>query len=893
MAHPKLPFEAYKGDGPYIFVSYPHEDAERLYRLMKRLHDLGFNLWYDEGLEPGHHWPQELADRIAHCDLFLLFVTRNTLESSFCMRETNFAVSRERNVLGVHLDDVKLSDGLEFAIGDRQSIIEPRLDAAAFSAKLLEAVSTFVAPQRVEPVAIQSPEPNIANIDKPDRRGWGWLGGVIATLVVVAVGISIEADSAVVIAAIWILVSALGGTAVWARRSTMRSKRLRWAHETLIPEVRRSIDNKNARRAYEIVLLALDVLGEDPTLVELRDEVSNEAKIETDPPGAEVHIRPFEKGGEWSYFGQTPVSNRLPTGAYQLKVELPGYTTVFVAVTNPSFELQSLAAPPGSILQIDPVIHLDPTGTVPEDMVRVPALQYSFTFGGMPINQLLDVPSFFIDRYAVSNRDYKTFVDEGGYENADHWSDLRFEDGDATLTWDEALDRMRDSTDRHGPANWSLGEYADGEEDYPVTGISWFEAMAYARYRDKSLPTVFHWLRAAFSRSERGQPLTPAITAHSNFGNAGLVANGSLNSMGPYGMFDLAGNAREWILNGAADGERWILGGAWSEESYAYNNHCYLDPWDRSDVNGFRCLKNESPYPEALDAPYRNPLRDYTDLEPASPEVLATYRAQLSVTHGRLNPSEPQQLPSSNAHWHRQRVEIDAGYDGERMAMHLFFPVNASAPFQSSVFFPGMHAWQMELPLDDYEDDLLYRYIEPYVRSGRAVLMPVWNGSFERNNGFLRHRGRDYYVAREIQLKHWRQELSNVLDYVETRDDLDSDAVMFSGVSFGEAYTWPLLALEKRLKGAILCSGGLPFHKEPAMADGIHYLPEITIPVTLINGTHDTMYPQSTRDPVRKFIGSSDFKQVELEAGHFPFPRNDYIREVTDWCDKHLGPVPG
>ena len=62
--------------------------------------------------------------------------------------------------------------------------------------------------------------------------------------------------------------------------------------------------------------------------------------------------------------------------------------------------------------------------------------------------------------------------------------------------------------------------------------------------------------------------------------------------------------------------------------------------------------------------------------------------------------------------------------------------------------------------------------------------------------------------------------------------------------------------------------------------------------MTLINGIHDTMYPQSTRDPGRKFIGSTDFKQVELEAGHFPFARNDYIREVTDWCDEHLGTVP-
>ena len=91
MGQPNLPFEAYTGDEPYVFVSYAHEDADRVYDLIGRLNELGFNLWYDEGLEPGHSWPQGLADRIAHCDLFLIFITGQTLASNFCVRETNFA----------------------------------------------------------------------------------------------------------------------------------------------------------------------------------------------------------------------------------------------------------------------------------------------------------------------------------------------------------------------------------------------------------------------------------------------------------------------------------------------------------------------------------------------------------------------------------------------------------------------------------------------------------------------------------------------------------------------------------------------------------------------------------------------------------------------------------
>ena len=101
----KRPFTAYQGDDPYIFVSYAHEDSVSVYPEIQRLHDQGFNIWYDEGISPGHSWPQELADKVADCSLFLLFITAHSPDSEFCVRETNFAVNRKREVLTVHLDE--------------------------------------------------------------------------------------------------------------------------------------------------------------------------------------------------------------------------------------------------------------------------------------------------------------------------------------------------------------------------------------------------------------------------------------------------------------------------------------------------------------------------------------------------------------------------------------------------------------------------------------------------------------------------------------------------------------------------------------------------------------------------------------------------------------------
>ena len=56
---------------------------------------------------------------------------------------------------------------------------------------------------------------------------------------------------------------------------------------------------------------------------------------------------------------------------------------------------------------------------------------------------------------------------------------------------------FRDKTGRPGPSTWELSTYAEGQADYPVTGVNWYEAAAYAEFVGKSLPTVYHWDEAA------------------------------------------------------------------------------------------------------------------------------------------------------------------------------------------------------------------------------------------------------------------------------------------------------------------------------------------------------------------------------------------------------------
>ena len=140
------PFPAYRGSDPYVFVSYAHEDAEEIYRDLTFLNDQGFRIWYDDGISPGHNWPEALAEAIAKCDLFLFFVSKDSIESSHCQRELHFAMEGDKAVVAIHVDDSSLPTGLKFVLGNQQAIMKRDLPESQYREKLAAAVREFVAP---------------------------------------------------------------------------------------------------------------------------------------------------------------------------------------------------------------------------------------------------------------------------------------------------------------------------------------------------------------------------------------------------------------------------------------------------------------------------------------------------------------------------------------------------------------------------------------------------------------------------------------------------------------------------------------------------------------------------------------------------------------------------
>src|SRR5207244_1096846 len=174
-------------------------------------------------------------------------------------------------------------------------------------------------------------------------------------------------------------------------------------------------------------------------------------------------------------------------------------------------------------------------------------------------------------------------VDADGYRKPEYWKEPFIENGRA-LSLKEALAKFQDKTGRPGPSTWEVGDYPEGQAEYPVTGVSWYEAAAYARYAGKSLPTVYHWINAA------GISDAASIIPLSNLRGQGLSPVGSHQGMSPFGTYDMAGNAKEWCWN-ATGGKRSILGGAWNEPPYMFVDQDAQSPFERLPTFGFRCVK--------------------------------------------------------------------------------------------------------------------------------------------------------------------------------------------------------------------------------------------------------------------------------------------------------------
>ena len=681
-----------------------------------------------------------------------------------------------------------------------------------------------------------------------------WNVGLIAGLVVVAA-------------------AALAASAFLVRRQSM----LRWAHDVAFPEIERLLLTPEKERAYALALRVEGIVPSSPRLARLMPLVSGTLSIVTDPPGAQAYVRPYGRpDAPWEPLGLTPVADRrLAVGPKHWRVERPGYAPAEGSANVPPGEADNVG------------IKLDESGRVPPGMVRIPGEtvrlpQFQICFS--PTARLAD---FWIDRYEVTNKDYRLFVEAGGYRDRRFWQHPFERDG-RTLSWEEAMTAFVDRTGTPGPATWESGRFAPGRDDHPVTGVSWYEAAAYAAFAGKRLPSAYHWNLAAGVLRD-----TDYVIPRSNFGGRDLAPAGSFDGLGVFGTYDMAGNAKEWCSN-EAGGKRVNFGGAWNEAQYWFFLFDHYPAFMRADNFGFRCMKDigETVAAEPAHAPLKvSPEPDYAKMRPCSDEVFEAYRSLYSYTRTALAARVESRLEWSPDTVVEKVSFLDAG-GGERMIAYLFLPRNAKPPYQSVVYFPGSSAMSLASVFE--YSTVKNHEVELFTKGGRAFVFPVFWNTFERQKRPLPPRNRQF--LRDRMIRH-HLELARTLDYLETRADFDAGRIAYQGLSWG-AYAGPVhVALENRFRAANFVGGGFywemyaPDRGSPEW-DAINFAPRVRVPVLMQNGRYDAFYPLETNSRrLFQILGTAerDKHLVVYPTGHSVWLLNEYRRDIFDFLDRYLG----
>lgn len=240
---------------------------------------------------------------------------------------------------------------------------------------------------------------------------------------------------------------------------------------------------------------------------------------------------------------------------------------------------------------------LVPTGTVPVALAN----------GQTAPTQ---IAAYYLDRFAVTNQQFQRFVDAGGYDALEIWP---------REVW-PSLMKFTDRTHAPGPREWENGRYPAGKADHPVVGVCWFEAVAYATWVGKRLPTAAEWQKAAgwpehysggaCTRFPWGDVFDPErANIGSNGGGKTEPVGARAKGGTPNGILQLTGNVWEWLTERldaipchpdesfvASRPMRRIAGGAFDTyfPAEATNQFVTGQPeLDRRENIGFRCAVSE------------------------------------------------------------------------------------------------------------------------------------------------------------------------------------------------------------------------------------------------------------------------------------------------------------
>jgi len=642
----------------------------------------------------------------------------------------------------------------------------------------------------------------------------------------------------------------------------------------LLPELEKDVSKigseVEASANWDVYLRAKDIkskLKKNNEFNDLWERITIPLTVITSPKGAAFYAKPYAKPDtSWLYFGETPIYNiDFPRGLSRVKLKLQDFVeqediygfSYFNKYLNDTINYQLYAKE-----------------DIPEGMVYVPSESYREFFGNIQTSNIL-IGEYFIDKHEVTNYQYKTFVNAKGYENQQYWDFPIIKQGD-TLSWEAAIALFVDKTGWAGPSNWELSDYLKGQDDFPVSGVSWYEAAAFAKFMNKNLPTIYHWTNLAYIKA------TSEIIKYGNYRSNKLKEVQQSDDLTRYGTYNFAGNVSEWLYNASED-KKYIQGGNFKEPEYFYNYPMAIDPWERSEMTGFRCIKylSDTNLVE-LTKPHKLRIRDFDNVEIVSDEIFDVYLDRYSYNKTDLN---PRLISETDYESHiRKIIELDVPYEDTPLLIYIYLPKMVKPPYQSVIYFPHIGA----LIQDDTSAIELDSFYDYHIKSGRVLIWPVYYGTYGRGKFFDPQNAHEWIQCRTYSMI----DMQLTCDYLYENGEFINDKIAYYGVSWG-GYMAPFaLAIEKRIKVGICCTFGVQSSESYPEYDQVNYLPRIKRPMLLMDGIYDQDFTIDQQQAFYDLLGTpvEHKKWCKYKSTHW-IPRNDLINESLSWLNKYFGPV--
>ncbi|MBS1813187.1 MAG: protein kinase [Acidobacteria bacterium] len=681
---------------------------------------------------------------------------------------------------------------------------------------------------------------------------------------------------------------AIIAVAVWSFR---RQANLRWAHGQ-IERIAQFAAEQKYFEAYDLAAQVKQYLPNDARLLELMPKVADPLSVATEPAGARIFLTRFasEKA---ELIGTTPLSNySIARGEYILRVEIDGYAPFERTISNLLARTGNAWVPPDEPSNFN--IKLLPLDQTPERMVLVPGGKYKLTSRTKPTEEGVQLDDYFIDKYEVSNREYKEFITAGGYFNPQYWQ-AAFQTSKSTVPFAEAMKEFKDRTGLPGPRSWLNQTFPEGKADFPVTDITWPEAAAYAAFRGKQLPSIYQWEKAARNGlvTYYGGYTLPwgwvefgnTVLQHANFNTNGPVpVDGFAFGMSPFGCFNMAGNVAEWCNNEVADGFL-VAGGAWSDAFYVFTDIGNFPARHSSNRLGFRCVRVTPTAKGNQGAGWIDTTHQIPKYTPTSEN---SFQAMLSHFRYDQPPLDASILESQETdEWHREKISFLGGNDEHAIA-YLYLPKSARPPFQVLQFVPAGDVYGGFFGLSQSVE----MQVAPFIKAGRAVWAVVFKGFKEREHPQIYQAPGWNTVKRRDEVIRNATDLRRGLDYLSTRTDLDLSRLAYYGYSQGAVEGLIYIAVEHRYRAMVSLANGLSpkcINWIPE-ANPANFASHIRIPKLLLNGRYDEVHPLKIWvEPLYQSL--SEPKQLHLyDAGHSP-PLEIIVPPINQWLDEVLGEV--